>query len=249
MQRIFFIVITFLFTHHLSAQGVLGKIKKSISVDSIKKQIPISVGSGQNQLTNDEVIAGLRDALSESARKTTGILSKQDGFFGDAAVKILMPEEARDIEKTLRKFGLSSYVDKAILSMNRAAEDAAGGVDTIFFNAVKRMTIEDGLSILKGGDNAATTYLKKSTYQDLNRKMKPVIAASLKKTDATKYWKDVFTQYNKFMKNDVDTDLEQYVTDKALNGMFYHIELEEKNIRKDPAARVTDIMKKVFGNN
>jgi hypothetical protein len=159
-----------------------------------------------------------------------------------------MPDEAKEVEKTLRKFGMSSYVDKAILSMNRAAEDAAGGVDSIFLSAIRNMTIEDGISILKGKDDAATNFLRKSTYDELSRKMRPVIGASLKKVDATKYWKDVFTQYNRFMKNDVNPDLEEYVTNKALDGLFHKISLEEKNIRKNPAARVTDIMKKVFSS-
>jgi hypothetical protein len=232
----------------LSAQGVFGKIKKSVNADSLINQIPAVGGQKQDPLSNDEIIRGLKDALSVAAKKTTNLLNKEDGFFADAAIKILMPEEAKEVEKTLRKFGMSSYVDKAILSMNRAAEDAAGGVDSIFISAVRNMTIEDGISILKGKDDAATEYLRKSTYDDLSRRMKPVVSGSLKKVDATKYWKDVFTQYNRFMKNDVNTDLEQYVTEKALDGLFQKIRLEEKNIRKDPAARVTDVMKKVFGS-
>jgi hypothetical protein len=248
MRKILLGLVATLFLHELPAQGVLGKIKKTINTDSIKKQIPVSGSQNQGTLSNEEVIAGLRDALSVAAKKTTGMLNKNDGYFADAAIKILMPDEAKEVEKTLRKFGMSSYVDKAILSMNRAAEDAAGGADSIFLSAIRNMTIEDGISILKGKDDAATNFLRKSTYDELSRKMRPVIGASLKKVDATKYWKDVFTQYNRFMKNDVNPDLEEYVTNKALDGLFHKISLEEKNIRKNPAARVTDIMKKVFSS-
>jgi hypothetical protein len=151
------------------------------------------------------------------------------------------------MEKTLRNFGMSSLVDKAILSMNRAAEDAAKGIGDIFWNAIKQMSIKDGLQILRGGDFAATEYLKKTTTAVITAKFRPVIDASLVKTDATKYWKDVFTAYNRFSRSPVNTDLPAYVTEKALTGLFYNIGLEEQKIRKDPAAQVTALLKRVFG--
>ena len=131
--------------------------------------------------------------------------------------------------------------------MNRAAEDAAGGVGDIFWNSIKQMSINDGLRILRGGDFAATDYLKRSTTTELTEKFKPVIESSLKKTDATKYWNDVFTKYNMFSRDKINTDLTAYVTERALAGLFYNIGLEEQKIRKDPAAQVTGILKKVFG--
>lgn len=133
--------------------------------------------------------------------------------------------------------------------MNRAAEDAAGGVSTIFINAVKGMTVTDGLKILRGGDFAATDYLKASTTSQLTEKMRPVIEASLAKVNATTYWKDVFTAYNKlaFGSKPVNTDLSSYVTERAMTGIFYSIGQEEQKIRKDPAAQVTGLLKKVFG--
>lgn len=187
--------------------------------------------------------------MSVGAENTSKSLNKTDGFFKNAALKILMPAEAQKAEKTLRQFGMGEMVDKAILSMNRAAEDAAGGISAIFINAIKQMTVTDGLKILRGGDFAATDYLKKTTTLELTEKMRPVIEASLSKVNATNYWKDVFTTYNKlsFSKQPVNTDLSSYVTEKSMTGIFYSIGEEEQKIRKDPAAQVTDLLKKVFG--
>jgi len=133
--------------------------------------------------------------------------------------------------------------------MNRAAEDAAGGISGIFIDAVKQMTVTDGLKILQGGDFAATEYLKLNTTAKLTEKMRPVIEASLNKVNATTYWKDAFTAYNKlpFSNSQVNTDLTAYVTERAMSGIFYSIGQEEQKIRKDPAAQVTSLLKKVFG--
>ena len=222
----------------VSAQGVKGlfdKVSKAVSPTSV------------SNLSNDDIISGLKDALRVGTDSSSKRLSKLDGFFGDAAIKILMPEEAKKVERTLRNFGMGSMVDKAILSMNRAAEDAASGVGTIFWDAIKSMSIKDGLQILRGGDFAATDYLKSVTTKELTEKFRPVIEKALVKADATKYWKDVFTNYNRFSPSQVNTDLTVYVTERALSGLFYNISLEEQKIRKDPAAQVTDILKKVFG--
>jgi hypothetical protein len=142
---------------------------------------------------------------------------------------------------------MGSLVDKAELSMNRAAEDATSGVADIFIEAIKKMTIKDGLEILKGDSVAATNYLKTNTSQQLTEKIKPVIEASLKKVNATKYWSDVFKNYNKFLRQNVNTDLTAYVSGKTSDAIFYTISQEENKIRKDPAAQVTDLLKKVFG--
>ena len=160
-----------------------------------------------------------------------------------------MPDEAKKAESTLRKLGMGSVADKAILSMNRAAEDAAGGIATVFISAIKQMTVTDGLKILKGGDFAATDYLKTTTTTTLTEKMRPIIETSLAKVNATGYWKDVFTTYNKlsFSKTTINTDLAAYVTERALTGIFITIGQEEQKIRKDPAAQVTSLLKKVFG--
>ena len=132
--------------------------------------------------------------------------------------------------------------------MNRAAEDASKYVGNIFVNAIKQMTIQDAFGILRGGNTSATDYLKAKTTAQLTTAFSPIVSQSLERVDATKYWKDVFTVYNKFSSKPVNTDLTAYVTQKALDGLFYQIGLEEQSIRKDPVARVTDILKKVFAN-
>ena len=239
------------FIANANAQGFNKLLKKVAGKDSTlnkaaDKLAKTSGGSGSG-LSNDDIISGLKEALRVGTDSSSKKLSKMDGFFGDAAIKILMPAEAQKVEKTLRSVGMGKLVDKAILSMNRAAEDAASGVGDIFWNSIKQMSITDGLQILKGGDFAATNYLKKMTTAELTAKFKPVIEGSLTKTDATKYWNDVFSNYNKFSSDKVNPDLIGYVTEKALAGLFHNISLEEQKIRKDPAAQVTGILQKVFG--
>ena len=236
-KLIFLFTVAFISAQAVSAQGIKGLFEKVSSV------VPPTTGN----LSNDDIINGLKDALRVGTDSSSKSLSKTDGFFKDAAIKVLMPEEAKKVEKTLRNFGMGNMVDKAILSMNRAAEDAATGVGTIFWDAIKGMNIKDGLQILRGGDFAATDYLKLVTTKELTEKFRPVIETSLVKVDATKYWKDLFTTYNRFSGSQVNTDLTAYVTEKALSGLFYNISLEEQKIRKDPAAQVTDVLKKVFG--
>ena len=201
-----------------------------------------------NAPSQSQVVEGLKQALTIGTQNSTSRLSAVDGFFADAAIKILMPPEAKSVEKTLRTFGLGSLVDKTILSLNRAAEDAAKSATPIFVDAIKQMTITDALGILQGGDFAATNYFKDKTTASLTAAFSPVIAKSLDKTDATKYWNDMFTAYNKFSTKKVPTDLNAYVTQKAIDGIFYEVGLEEQKIRKDPAARVTDLLQQVFGS-
>ena len=159
-----------------------------------------------------------------------------------------MPPEAKKVESTLRSMGFGEQVDKAILSMNRAAEDAATKAVPIFVNAIKGMSIQDGISIVRGGQGAATNYLKNRTTMELTNAFRPVIENSLNKVNATKYWTDIFTIYNKIPTvQRVNTDLPAYVTERALNGLFVTIADEENKIRTNSAARVTDLLKKVFG--
>lgn len=205
-----------------------------------------TIGSGT--LSNADIVQGLKEALRVGTDTSTKKLSVVDGFFKDDFIKILMPPEAAKVEKTLRDVGFGKTVDNAILSMNRAAEDAAGFVGNIFWNSIKQMSFQDALGILRGGDFAATDYLKRTTTIELTNAFRPVIDRSLTKVNATKYWKDVFSVYNRFSSNPVNTDLNAYVTERALAGLFHHIGLEEQQIRRDPVARVTDILKKVFGS-
>ena len=222
----------------ISAQKLKGLL------DNVSKKV---TPAASGKLSNEDIVSGLKEALRVGTDSSAKRLSKLDGFFGDAAIKVLMPDEAKKVETTLRNFGMGSLVDKAVLSMNRAAEDAASGVGTIFWDAIKKMSITDGLKILQGGDFAATEYLKIATTKELTDKFRPVIEASLIKVDATKYWKDLFSTYNKFSAKQINPDLTAYVTERALSGLFLKISLEEQKIRKNPAAQVTDILKKVFG--
>ena len=197
-------------------------------------------------MSSEEIVSGLKEALSLGAQKSADKLSKPDGFFKDAAVKILLPKQVRDIENKMRMLGMGKLVDNAELSMNRAAEDASKAAAPIFLSAIKNMTVTDALNILRGSDTAATSYLRKATSPELITAFKPIIEESLKKTDAAKYWKDVFTAYNRFSSTPVDADINSYVTQKALDGIFHYVAVEEVNIRKNPADRVTDVLKKVF---
>lgn len=202
---------------------------------------------GASGTDTEQIAAGLKEALTIGTQNSTGRLSAVDGFFSNAAIKILMPPEALKVESTLRNLGMGSLVDKAIRSMNQGAEEASKSALPIFKNAILRMSIMDAVGILKGGDFAATDYFRDKTTVELTAAFRPVIETALRKVDATKYWGDVFTTYNKFAKNPVNTDLSAYVTEKAILGIFHEVALEEQKIRKDPAARVTELLKKVFG--
>ncbi len=230
-----------------NAQGLKGLLKKVAAKDSTGTLNKIIPGTSNDSLSTNDVVAGLKEALVTGTGRSVQKLSIADGFFRDAVIKVLMPEEAKKAESTLRKFGLGKQVDDAILSMNRAAEDAAKDAAPIFVNAIKGMTIQDAWGILKGGDSSATRYLRERTTASLTEAFRPVIENSLSKTSATKHWNTVFSSYNRFSKDKVNTDLAAYVTEKALFGIFYQVALEEMKIRKDPVARTTDILKKVFG--
>ncbi len=224
------------FNMNTEAQGLKGLLNKAKDA--------VSGGS----LSNADIVSGLKEALVQGATKGSTTLSQVDGFFANAALKILLPPEAAKVESTLRSLGMGKQVDDAILSMNRAAEDACKSAAPIFTNAIKQMSVGDALGILKGSDTAATSYLRGKTTTDLSAAFKPVIEASLTKVNATKYWNTLITAYNKVSFQKVNPDLSAYVTDKSLSGIFYQVGQEEKNIRKDPAARASDILKKVFGS-
>jgi hypothetical protein len=216
---------------------VLGTIKKTISG-----------GKSGSSLSSEDIVGGLKQALTLGAEKSAERLSVTNGFLKDKAVEILMPPQAQKVEKTLRDMGMGKLVDDAIASMNHAAEDASKSAAPIFVNAIKNMTVTDGVNILKGPDTAATAYLRHSATPELTKAYTPIVDSALKKTDATKYWKDVFDTYNKIpFVSKVNPDLSSYVTQKAIDGIFYYVAQEEILIRKDPAAQVTDLLKKVFG--
>jgi hypothetical protein len=213
--------------------------------------LPSYKKNGGGALSESDISAGLKQALQVGAQNATAKVSAVDGFFGNALIKVLMPPEAKKVENTLRQMGLGDQVDKLVLSMNRAAEDASSKALPIFVDAIKNMSIQDGLSILKGNNDAATQYLKAKTSAALTAAFRPVIEEALDKVNATKYWADVFNTYNDlpttFKK--VNPDLPAYVTERALSGVFVYIADEEARIRRDPAARATELLKKVFGSH
>ncbi len=232
-----------LFAQKDSSSNLNGMFKKASSLFGKKS----GSNKSSSSLSSSEIVSGLKEALSLGAQKSGDKLSATDGFFKDAAVKILLPQQVRDVENKMRMLGFGKLVDNAELSMNRAAESASKSAAPIFLDAIKKMTVTDALNILRGSDTAATGYLRKTTSPELTSAFKPVIDTSLDKTDAKKYWRQVFTTYNKFSSKPVDTDIVGYVTGKALDGLFYYVAQEEVSIRKDPAARVTDVLKNVFG--
>ncbi|RYY83939.1 MAG: DUF4197 domain-containing protein [Chitinophagaceae bacterium] len=241
----------------LQAQGLKGLIQKGqdalkdsttrAQVTTTVQQVVEKVTGQSTGLSSEEVINGLKEALSVGTNKGTTRLAAVDGFFKDAAIKILMPEEAKKVESKLRAIGMGKQVDQAILSMNRAAEEATKKAAPIFLNAIKGITIQDGMGILRGDNQAATTYLKGRTQAQLTEAFRPVIEEALKKVNATKYWNTLFTAYNRVSKDKVNPDLAAFVTEKSLYGIFYNVGQEEAKIRQDPAARTTELLKKVFG--
>ena len=203
--------------------------------------------NSKKNLSEDEVGKGLKEALNQGVKKGVDQLHKKDGYLKDAQIKILMPEEAKGVESKLRSAGQGEKVDEAIESMNRAAEDAAIGAKPIFVAAIKNMTLTDVMNILNGENDAATNYLNKATYGKLSEKFKPVIKTSLDKVGATKYWQSVFETYNKIpFVTKVNPELDDYVTRKALDGLFIQVAKEELNIRKNPSAMASELLKKVF---
>lgn len=201
-----------------------------------------------NSLSNTDIVSGLKEALTLGSKKASEQSSKVDGFYKNPLIKIPYPAETKSMMSTLNSLGMSKQVKDFEKQLNRAAEDAAKKAAPIFIDAVKKLTINDGLTILKGKDDEATQFLKKNTTANLTSEFSPVIAASLKKVKITKYWNPLFTKYNKLpMVKKVNPDLEAYVTQKAIEGLFKLVAQEELKIRKDPAARITDILQKVFG--
>lgn len=199
-------------------------------------------------ITTEQVISGLKEALVKGTNTGTQNVSKVDGYFKNPNIKIPFPPDVQKVENTLRDVGLGSEVDRFVKTLNRGAEEAAKEAKPVFVSAIKQMTINDAWDILKGEDKeAATNYLKRTTSDILRQKFSPIMKRALDNTNATKYYADLINSYNKIpLVDDVDPDLENYATQKAMDGLFYMIAKEEQKIRKDPAARTTDLLKKVF---
>lgn len=200
-------------------------------------------------LTNDEVIKGLKEALSVGTNNSSASASKVDGYLKNPKLFIPWPEEAKDMRAKLIKLGMEKKVLEFETSLNRAAEEAAKSAAPIFIDAITKMSISDGFAILNGADSAATNYMRKNTYAPLKEKFTPIVQEAITKVKVTSYWNPLVTKYNKIpgVKKQ-NPDLNAYVTNKAINGLMVLLLEEEAKIRKDPAARVTDLLKKVFGS-
>jgi uncharacterized protein YceK len=223
--------------------AVLG-ITFALSGCDVISQIPSS-GKG---ITEAEAGQGIKEALNQGLVNAVLKLNKEDGFFKDALYKILLPPDAKKMEKTLRDLGFSNMVDKAILQINRAAEDAAAQAKPIFADAIKSMTLSDAIGLVKNGDTSATHFFREKTTAKLIAAFLPVIKASLDKVDATKYYGEMVSKYNSLpLVKKANPDLPGFVTDKATVALFDLVAKEELNIRQNIAARTSDLLKKVFG--
>lgn len=235
----FFLALSFVFmmASPVLSQDVKGAIKGALGT-----------AAGSSGAGAGDVAAGLKEALAVGTGNAVQTLSKSNGYFGDAAVKILLPQKLQTAAEVLKKAGYQKEVDDLILSMNRAAEQAAPKARPIFEDAVKKMTVEDAQKILNGGDTAATDYFKGKTTPQLTEAFKPVVADSMNQVGVTRSYKaltDRYTSMVPFGKMD-SLDLDGYVTGKSLDGMFLKVGQEEAKIRTNPAARTTDLLKKVF---
>ena len=194
-----------------------------------------------------DIAAGLKEALNKGITEQVSKLTQVDGFYKNELVKIVMPEELTKVDKTLRKLGMGSLADDGIKALNRAAEDAVKEATPVFVNAIKNIKIADAKTILMGNKNAATTYLQQSTNKELYTKFLPVVQQSIGKVGADKIWNGIIQKYNTVpLVSKINPDLNDYVTNKALEGVFKMIAIEEKNIRTDLQSRTSTVLKKVF---
>jgi hypothetical protein len=235
---------------HTAASAQLIKLPK---IGNIKFPQPTTTSttktSGIGGISNTEAANGLKEALVQGISKGSDQASKQDGFYLNRLIRIPFPPDAQRVANTLRTIGLGSQVDKFELTLNRGAEDAAKSAKPIFISAIKSLTFSDVWGILTGEKDAATNYLKRTTTQQLTVAFQPIIQQSLDKVGATRYYTDLTMRYNQIpLVKPVQTDLNQYATGKAIDGLFTLIAQEEANIRENPVARTTDLLKRVFGS-
>jgi len=209
--------------------------------------------SGVPALTNSEVISGLKEALKVGTDTAVSLASVTDGFYKNPLLFIKFPEEAVKVKNTLNDAGFGNLVDDFELTLNRAAEEAVKQAAPVFVDAITGMSVQDGFAILNGADNAATEFLKEKTTAQLRTQFSPKVQNAIETVNLTKYWEPVINKYNLLTiltgGEEVNPDLEAYVTENAISGLFIHIAKEEKQIRENPKARVTDLLARVFGNS
>jgi hypothetical protein len=231
----------------LASCEVLEEASKTVS-----QNLPSAATSNKPQLTNQEVISGLKDALSVGIKNSVNVTSVTDGFLKNTAIRLPFPPDALKVRQKALDLGMSGQVDKFETTLNRAAEEAVKEALPIFTNAITSMTISDGFAILNGGNGAATRYLKEKTTAQLTSAFRPRVEAAISKVQLTQYWEPIINKYNGAMTltggQKLNPDLNQFVTERAIAGLFIMVEKEENKIRLDPMARVTDILKKVFGS-
>jgi hypothetical protein len=234
-------IIIFLYSATLLQAGMLDDVMKRVGGSS--------AGSPSKEGPDEKTTAsGLKEALSIGTEKAVSSVSRTDGYFGNQAIKILMPEKIQKVADVLKKVGYQKEVDSFVLSMNRAAEKAAPKALSFFVDAIKEMTFEDARKILAGGNTAATDFFRQKTHDKLYDAFKPVISSSMNEVGATRSYKEMMGKYDSIPFMDKQSmDLDRYVTNKALDGLFYMVGQEEIKIRTDPAARGTDLLKTVFG--
>lgn len=250
MKR-YFIVLLVLITGTSYAQIDLNKIKSELEkATNTGSGSSTSTSSKVVNLSDGEIVQGLKEALTKGATTASTTLNKVDGFYKNPKVKIPLPPEAQTVAKTLREYGYGKKVDEFELTLNRAAEQAAKEAAPIFSKAITGMTITDAKNILTGPDTAATGYLRKNTYSSLYNAFTPHIQKAIGDNKVVSKWTELAKLYNKIplVKKPVNTDLVSYTTGKSLKGLFTLVAEQEQQIRKDPVARTTDILQKVFGS-
>lgn len=204
-------------------------------------------GASQDSLTNEDVGNGLRDALVKGISVGADQASKENGFFGNQLIRIALPEEMRKLESTMRKLGQGAEVDRVLLTINRGAESAASEAKPIFINAIRQLTIQDAFAVLRGDQDAATQFLRRTTSGELTQLFEPKVQESLNEVGATRHYTDLVNAYNAIpLTRKINPDLNAYVTEMAISGLFKLIAVEELKIRENPAERTTAIMRRVF---
>lgn len=243
IKSIFIIFFSVFLSFSLNAQSLKSLKNKALK---IKKDL-VNNSSNVSSISENEAARALREALDNGIKNSVDLVSKEDGYLNNPEIKIPFPPDAKRVEDRLRKLGMNKLVDDAILYINKAAEEAAVAAKPIFVETIKNMTVTDAINIVKGNDNEGTEYLMKNTSDTLYKKFISPIRVSLEKVNATKHWGTVMNTYNKIpLVQKINPKLDDYVTRKALDGLFLMIAKEEKKIRENPLARVTETLKKVF---
>lgn len=241
MKKIFFCLLTVSFV----SAGANAQLKGLM--DKAKDKVASATGATGGALSSADIGSALKEALNKGVTEQVTKLTAVDGFYKNEAVKILLPEDLQKVDKKLRQMGMGKLADEGLIVLNRAAEDAVKEATPIFVNAITNMSFTDAKNILMGADNSATSYLQKTTSNPLYGKFNPIVKNSLGKVGADKVWAGIISKYNSLpLVTKVNPDLNDYVTNKAMEGVFKMISVEEKNIRTNLSSRTSDLLKKVF---